>query len=319
MKKLTLALFLTALFITPFALAQDSGTIEGDVTNGSLENKPVPGITVTLHIFNSEGVEKASLTTMTDQEGHFAFKGVEINKSLLYVAVVNFDGIVYRSPALSFTEGKESLYLPVIVYEATESDENILVNKAHFIFNVDPTAKIVSVLEMYSVVNNGQKTLMGSDKASLRFPLPPQAQSFNSESLTIRGDEAVYLLPVPPGPLPQPLTLEYSMPVQGDSFELQRFVPYPLKSYNVLVSDVGLSVEVPGTQKAGIIEQGERVFLNYVGEKLPKNGEIRIKISGFTRIGMARMGDFRWATGIAVVVAVVLLGFFLAYPFIRRR
>ncbi len=319
MKKLSLVLFLMALLITPFALAQGFGTIEGDVTNGSLGNEPVPGITVTLHIFDSKGVEKASLATLTDQEGRFVFKGVEIDRSLLYVAVVNFGGIIYRSPALSFMEGKENLYLPVIVYEATESDENILVNRAHFIFNVDPAAKLVSVMEMYSVVNNGQKTLVGSDGVSLRFSLPHQAQNFNSESLTMRGGEAIYLLPVLPGPMPQPFILEYSLPVQGDSLELRRSTYYPVQNYNIFVSDVGLSVEVPGTGKAGKISRGEKVFLNYMGENLPKNGEIMVKLAGFTKIGTGRMRDFKWATGIAVLAALTLLGFLLAYSFLRRR
>ncbi len=319
MKKLLLFPFLAALLAASIVLAQGSGTVEGDVANGSRGDEPVPGITVTLHVFDAQGVQKASLTTVTDSSGRFSFKGVDADANLLYVAAVSFEGIVYRSPALSFAEGQTNLYLPVLVYEPTESDSDILIQKAHFILNPDPAAKVVSVMEMYSVANNGLKALKAREGASLRFPLPPEARGFNSDSLSLVAGEAVYVLPVLPGTMPRPLVLEYSLPVQGDSLELRRRVPYPVESYNILVADVGISVEAPGTQKGGRAGQGGQSFLNFAGEKLPKDGEVTVKLSGFGRAGRAEGGGFGWAAAVAVAVALALFGLLAAYPVLRRR
>lgn len=317
MKRLALLLLLSGFLVVSLALAQGSGTVEGDVINGSQEGKRVPGITVTLHIFDSRRIEKASFTTVTDQEGRFSFKGLDTNKDLLYVTAVNFDGIVYRSPALSFTEGQQKLNLPVLVYEATESDTDVSIQKAHFIFNIDLDTRTVSVMEMYLVANNGLKTLAAGEEGSLRFPLPSEVRDFSSEALRFEAGKAIYTLPVYPGPMFQPIILEYSLPVQGDFFEVRRPVLYPVESYNVLVTDVGLSVEVVGAHMAGRIRREGKEFLNYSGEKLPKNGEISVKFAGFTRAKARRVGDFGGIAAIVTAVALALLGLLLFY--IRRR
>ncbi|MCS7286247.1 MAG: carboxypeptidase-like regulatory domain-containing protein [Anaerolineae bacterium] len=315
MKRIAFFLFLSGFLVVSLALAQGSGTVEGDVTNGSREGKPVPGITVTLHVFDSRGIGKASFTTVTDQEGRFSFKGLDTNKGLFYVTAVNFEGIVYRSPALSFTEGQQKLHLPVLVYEATERDTDVSIQKAHFIFNVDLDAGIVLVMEMYLVANNGLKTLAAGEEGSLRFPLPSGVQDFSSDTLRFEAGKAIYTLPVYPGPMPQPIVLEYSLPVQGDFFEVRRPVLYPVESYNILVTDVGLSVEVVGARMAGRIRREGKEFLNYSGEKLPKNGEISVKFAGFTKA--KRIGDFGGTAAIVFAVALALLGLLLLY--IRKR
>lgn len=319
MKRALLVLFLSTFLATSIALAQGSGTVDGEVINGSREDEPIPGITVTLHVFDTQGVQRASLSTLTDPKGRFSFSGLDTSANLLYVAAVNFEGIVYRSPALSFPEGQASLYLPVLVYEATDSDADIVIQKAHFILNPDPDAELVSVMEMYSVVNKGLKTLRAKEGASLRFPLPSEARDFSSDALALGTGEAIYALPVLPGPMPQALVLEYSLPVQGDSLELRRRIPYPVESYNILVADVGLVVEAPGTRKAGKIGQRGTTFLNYAGEKLSKNGEITVKLREFTRVREVKVRKLNWIAISVVIVALGLFGLLFAYPLFRRR
>ncbi len=317
MRKLSLILLLSAFLLAFYASAQSSGIVEGEVLNGSAENKPVSGITVTLHIFDSSGAEKGTLTALTNEQGYFAFKGLDTGKDLFYLTEVNFQGVLYHSSALSFTEGEEKLRLPVVVYEPTESDAEIAVHKAHFIFAVAPDRGSLEVMEMYSVVNNGRRTFVAKDGKSLRFPLPPETLAFFSDFLNLEGGEAVFTNPVLPGPMPQPLTLGYVLPVQGDSLEIRRTVLYPLESYNVLVKDIGFAVEVPGTKRGRNVETAGEVYLNFEGENLPKGGEITVKLSGLKKAGRAQMGGTTWALATTVVVGVVLLGLILIY--IRRK
>jgi hypothetical protein len=317
MKKLGLILLLSAFFLAFFALAQSSGTVEGEVLNGSAENKPISGITVTLHIFDSSGTEKGTLTALTDEQGYFAFKGLDTGKDLFYLAEVNFQGVLYHSSALSFTEGEEKLRLPVVAYETTESDSEIAVQKAHFIFAVAPDRKTIEVMEMYSVVNNGRKTFVTKDGKTLRFPIPPEAMDFVSDSLNPEGGEAVLTEPILPGPMPQPLTLGYVLPVRGDSLEIRRIVFYPVESYNVLVKDIGLTVEVPGTKRGRNVETAGDVYLNFEGEKLPKGGEITVKLSGLEKASKVQVGETTWVLATTVAVVLALLGLFLVY--LRRR
>ncbi len=316
---LCLVLLLSVLSLAFLALAQGSGLVEGDVLNGSKGNEPVPGITVTLRIFDSSGAEKGTLTATTDEQGHFAFKGLDTAKSLLYVAVANFQGISYQSPALSFAEGEDKLLLPILVYETTESDAEIVVEKAHFIFSVNPEEKAVLAMEMYSVANNGNRTFVTKEGKSLRFPIPPEVLEFDSDSLVLEGGEAFLHFPVPPGSMPQPVTLYYLLPAQGDSVEIKRQVLYPVESYNVFVKDSGLKVEVPGARRGKDVVQAGEVYLNFAGEKLPKGGEITIKFSGLGKVGKAQSSGILWASATAAGVALALFGLLLAYTFARRR
>ena len=319
MRKLGLVLLFSVFFLAFFASAQGSGVVEGDVLNGSKGNEPVPGITVTLHIFDSSGAEKGTLTATTDEQGRFAFKGLDTDESLLYVVKANFQGISYQSPVLSFAEGQEKLILPILVYEATESDAEIAVEKAHFIFSVHPEEKAVLAMEMYSVVNNGDRTFAPKEGKSLRFPLPPEILEFDSDSLIFEGGEAFLPFPIPPGSMPQPVTLFYLLPAQGDSVEIKRRILYPVESYNVFVEDLGFKVEVPGTRRGKDIAQAGDIYLNFEGEKLPKGGEIIIKLSGLGKVGKVQRVGTLWASAAAAGVALALFGLLLAYTFVRRR
>ena len=314
-----LMLLLSVLSLAFLALAQGSGIVEGDVLNGSKGNEPVPGITVTLRIFDSSGAEKGTLTATTDEQGRFAFKGLDTDKSLLYVAEANFQGISYQSPALSFAEGEDKLLLPILVYETTESDTEIVVEKAHFIFSFDPEEKAVLAMEMYSVTNNGDRTFVTKEGKSLRFPLPPEVLEFDSDSLVLEGGEAFLPFPVSPGSMPQLVTFYYLLLAQGDSVEIKRQVLYPVESYNVFVKDSGFTVEVLGARRGKDVVQAGEVYLNFAGENLPKGGEITIKFSGLGKVGKVQRTSILWASATAAVVALALFGLLLAYTFARRR
>ncbi len=316
--------FLIALLLLLFASgptwAQGAGKIEGRVTNGSQNGAPVKGITVTLHIFE-DTKEKQTLETTTDGEGFFAFEGINTGENLRYVATVKFQGLIYNSSVSAFTAGQNVLSLPIEVYETTKSDEDIVVERAHFIIDIKENSLLIS--EMFFFNNRGTRTFTGSELpsgelATLRFALPQGAENVSFPSGAIlQGDELFYSFPVMPGPMSQPIIIEYSFPFSGSEVRLSHKVFYPVERYNILVVDAGIDVKSPRVEFRGRVGQGEAQYLNYEGNNLEKGSELVIELSGLRKVGRpSGFGKSWWSIAL---VTLLLLALFVAYPLLRRR
>ena len=101
---------------------------------------------------------------------------------------------------------------------------------------------------------------------------------------------------------------------------LARRMPYPVKDYNILVSDVGLEVKSPSAEFRGKVGQGESRYLNYAGANLEEGTELVVELSGLGRVRPPAQGrGLSPALLIAVgLVVLALLGLFIAYPMLRR-
>jgi len=322
LKSLKISIPLTGAILTLLLLlvahAQGTGTITGQVTNGSRNQEPVPGITVTLHIFDSQAVEKGSLSTTADETGKFTFENLDTSPDLIYVAVAELDGVAYRSQLASFLDGRTAITLPLEVYEATDSDDAIVVERAHFIIDFDPEHQALALTEMYFINNTGDKTFVGQEDASgkrltLHIPLPEEARDVSAERIIIKEGEAIYTLPVLPGPIAEPIVLDYVLPVAGSKVQLSRKTNYPIKNYNFLVADVGLQVSAPGAEFRGKIGQGDKMYLNYAGANLEEGAELVLELSGLSRVRPPSGGGFSLSTLIAVTLAVLLLIIMLVF------
>src|SRR5260370_20683903 len=186
------ALVLVALglfFATPAvraARAADTGAIDGALVDGSANNAPLAGQTVTLRRQAGSDV-RAVGTSVTNAHGVFQFTGLATDQNTVYAATVTYQGATYSTDLLALT-GNAALRVTLLAYEATASDA--LIGIGPVAVQVQPPnvqAGTIDVAELVTVVNAGQRTYVGAPGPAngkpmnlLRFALPAGAPNLGT-------------------------------------------------------------------------------------------------------------------------------------------
>jgi hypothetical protein len=328
-------------------LAQGQGVIEGQVVSGTASGGSLEGLTVTLHVFAGME-EQAPQTATTDAEGQFRFEGLSTGADHGYTVFLNYGGVDYSGDLLTFSEGETTLSVSIKVYEPIESDEVIGIERAHIFVDFQEGSLLVG--ELYFFSNDSDRIYIGAEevaegqngatvlRGTLRLSLPTGAKGLAVDGgelgqrffETDEGFVDTWFLP--PGQSSGQLMFSYSLPYDPSGYDLIRDISYPLKAFNVLVADVG--VDVTSDQ---LIPEGSRgvqgqSYLNLSGQNLSKGDRLTVHFSGSPDNELVRerevmpaqpsqtqAGDqslLRWA---ALVLVVLVVGFALGYPLLRRQ
>ena len=327
------------------ALAQGQGVIEGQVVNGTANGGSVEGLTVTLRVFAGME-EQPSQTSTTDAEGRFRFDGLSTEADHSYVLLLNYGGVDYGSDLLTFSEGEMTLSVPLKVYEPTESDEAVSIERAHIFVDFGEGNLLVG--ELYFFSNGSDRIYIGAEgvaegqngatvlRGTLRLPLPTGATGLAVDGgelgqrffETDEGFVDTWFLP--PGQSSGQLMFSYSLPYDPSGYDLVRDISYPLKALNVLVADVGVDVTSDQLIPEGTRGMQGQSYLNLSGQNLSKGERLALHFSGSP--GDELVGEreaipaqpsqadnqslLHWA---ALGLAVLAVGFALAYPLLRRQ
>jgi hypothetical protein len=322
------ALLFLAVVWSSSAAAQESGSIRGQAIDGTNGGRPVTGLEVTLTAYGADGSKETS-TAQTDAEGSFRFAGLSISKGDVYQVTADYQGATYRSEALSFTAGQDELVAEVIVYQATENDAALRIERAHVV--VDLASDGFAVTEMLLIRNDGDGTYVGSGPkvisgkaATLRFSLPPGAELVNiGESLmrcciVATDDGFVDTMPVMPGT--RTILYVYSVPYPEKASELRRTYAYPADRMDVFLSDGAALADVPGFSPAGKVEGQDSTYGRWTGGGLAAGEHIVIRLEGLPSQREAeatRAASTRKTTGWLLVTAAAI-PLALVYPSWRR-
>ncbi|HID63464.1 MAG TPA: carboxypeptidase regulatory-like domain-containing protein [Anaerolineae bacterium] len=313
------------------------------MVNGTANGGSVEGLAVTLRVF--AGMEEQSpQTATTDAEGRFRFEGLSTEANHGYALLLNYQGVDYGSDLLTFSEGETTLSIPIQVYEPTESDEAISIERAHIFVDFQGNSLVVG--EMYLFSNGSDRTYIGAEevaegrRGTLRLPLPAGAEglAFESGELGQRFFETdegfVDTWPLRPGQASGQLMFRYSLPYSPSGYDLVRDIPYPLKAVNVLVADVGVDVTSDQLTLEGSRGMQGQSYLNLSGQNLSKGERLTLHFSGSPSnaldsepveggetvpVQTPQAGNqltLRWA---ALGLAVLAVGFALGYPLLRRQ
>jgi len=229
----------------------------------------------------------------------------------------------------TFSEGEDTLSIPVTVYDTTTDDADLWVEKAHLI--LDFQAGTILLQEVQILLNNGNKTYVspgGEGGETIHFPLPQGAANLQlmkgmmacCVAQTEKG--FAYTRPVFPGV--QEFFFSYELPYQSPSYTLSKEIAYPTSSLDVLVADVGVEVTAPGlTAQEPLSLQGRR-YLHLTGQGLtPADGLTLVFNNLPVETRPAEPATTASAPGVLAKVVMglgtvaVLLA--LAYPFLKRR
>jgi hypothetical protein len=335
----TIILVLVFCLAPVHALAQGQGVIEGQVVSGAANGGSVESLTVTLHVFAGME-EQPSQTITTDAEGRFHFEGLITEANHVYTLRLDYQGVEYGSDLLTFSEGETTLSVPIQVYESTESDEVVSIERAHIFVDFEEDKLLLG--EMYIFSNSSDRIYIGAEevaegqRGTLHLSLPTGA-----EGLTFEGGELgqrffetdggfVDTWSLPPGQASGRLIFSYSLPYDPSGYDLVRDISYPLKALNVLVADVGVDVTSDQLIPEGTRGMQGQSYLNLSGQNLSKGERLALHFSGSP--GDELVGEreaipaqpsqadnqslLHWA---ALALAVLAVGFALGYPLLRRQ
>ncbi len=248
-------LLLSLLCLAPAAVAQDQGTVDGRVVNGTNGNRPAAGISV-------DAVQPAGgMTTLksvkTDADGKFHFDGLPTMGPML--VRVDYKDVTYFSPAMFDERGKAKVEMSI--YEPTTSMEGVRLASLQMAFKLAPDG--LRSIESYAIDNesNPPRAVM-RDNGNFRFSKVPGITEPPNLNVTSPGSN----MPVTQAPLesadgksyyslyslkPGTTTFEVSQvfPYQNGSFTFRKTFYQEVKSLNVGVIPQDMKLSGPGLVK----------------------------------------------------------------------
>ncbi|MFQ5722461.1 MAG: hypothetical protein ACE5GI_08205, partial [Candidatus Aminicenantales bacterium] len=140
-------------------------TLEGRVVNGTLENKPVAGQEVELHVYKgNQELRDAIQKTKTDPDGYFRFSQLDSELKLTYSTLARYKNVEYYGPILENLDKDSIKDYQIVVYEATSEDPGIIESMHHYI--IDAHDKSLMINEIVLLKNDSKKSFIGDFQIS---------------------------------------------------------------------------------------------------------------------------------------------------------
>jgi mono/diheme cytochrome c family protein len=304
-----------------------NGVISGTVKNGTT-GAIVPDLTVQMAIFDGTNLldQRAS---KTDAAGLYRFDGLPTDPNLVFATRAEYPaGVTNSSEIASFQPGQDQINLPLPVYETTTDPSGIRADRVHFIVDFQNGEALIAELLVFSL--DGDRSYVGDGTGVLHFSLPPGAQGLSISDGELGGryvqtaNGFVDTLPLPPGQASRQVLYRYTLPYSGDRLELQRTLPYPAANVNALVIDQGETVTSDGLTNQGIRQTQSGNYFNLVGQNLPANHPIAIRLSGLSSPAAVATSPGASSTSRILLYALAALAvagavLLAAWPVLRRR
>lgn len=201
-----------------------TGTVSGQVTNGTAGSTVPSGLSATLHIFDDQLNDDPHETTVSD-DGTFTFQNIPLVAERSYIVTVTYQDRIFPSAFLAGDPVAGKLELPVTIYDIT-SDASVI-RIVGWVTQMSATEGALQIAQVISYTNDSDKAfsadqLPGDDRyASVQVTLP-----LNAQVLSVAADDQRYVVsqdgrtvvdtaPVLPGE--QHIAhVVYSLPYSGD-------------------------------------------------------------------------------------------------------
>ncbi|MFQ6122004.1 MAG: carboxypeptidase-like regulatory domain-containing protein [Dehalococcoidales bacterium] len=310
--------FILSLIAPTLAAEPDTGTIEGQVVNGTEGGSSVADQDVTLKTFLNDA-EVGTTTTKTDAEGRFVFGGLSTESSYNYQVALTFQGTEYTSVWLNFDEGETTKSTEVIVYDSTTSDEAIKVAMTHTIVYVGQGS--LQVQEYFLFVNEADRTYIGptedGNTGTLKFSLPRGVAelqySLGLMECCIVGSEEGFADTMPVLPGSKEVAYSYKVNYSSAAYTFSQRVNYPTANFDLLIQSE--DIEITGNQLAidEPLDIGGTRFNHLFGRDLTPGDILVVQLSGLPET--SNQSTLGWVT----LTLVALVGGFSFIYFLRKR
>jgi hypothetical protein len=326
MKAIWLAVALLCVLLASPLRADGTGILIGTVINGTAGGGSTEGVEVTLRSFQGQE-EREQRTTATDADGAFRFEGLETGEDWVYLVRVPYEGVSYSGGLLSFAEGQAELSAEVPVYETTTENSSIVVERAHiFVTSLEDR---LTMTELYVFRNPTDRTYVGTDtvdgrRYTARILLPQGGYDLALDDGSLGGRflsiDGGFVDTEPQWPGTTQVLFSYAVDCAVGWCDLSRPVTHLTTNLNLLVEDVGATIESRVLALQGTRQAEGQTYLNYVGHGLAPGEQIDVRVRFPGAVEAARSSpSVRTQSLPWILLGTILAGLPLVYPFWRQR
>ena len=317
------------LFASIAVSADDKRTIQGKIAlvKGAIE---LPLKEVELNIFISPYQDDMSIIrTLTDNNGEFKIENILTSNSLLLINF-SYDNIDYSQPAELVGSGEK---IHIKVYEQNSDYSGISIkSQSIIIVDVDPSNKILSIMEMVNIHNPTNFTIIpdsDSVMSLLRFSLPENYFDLDIQSSLPIGNAIEVnkgfgmTNPIPPGT--NEIIYSYRIVYDNKTYPIKRKVSYPIGNLLVLIPEgIGSidNISTAFTQK-GLANIGSRNYTQYDFAKFNNAETVEIIFNDLPTINIFKkliqyIGNNPF-TLIPIALGIITIAALIIYLAISRR
>ena len=311
----------------PTALTVQGVAVNGTEGGGIPANRPI-----TLHVIDPLAGRVATAEAVTDERGAFSFEDVTPVAGGSYVLVMDYADMRYNSllGSTALTEPAE-----FTVYETTRDIGVVQVERqAMIIADVDEKARLVSVLEVLTVSNGSDRTLLPeltnitnpAEINFLRFSLPAGASQLDVQSNLPGGDVIAigtgFALTAPVQPGEYQVNYTYRFPYEGSRATFNQRLIQGAQVYQVLAPEELAEIRVAPLQPQPRITIEGKTYLVWESRDIPPRQGITLALSRLPQPGLAaRLGQTvadinLWQSAIPITLALALAAL-LVYAWFR--
>lgn len=271
------------------AVASGNGRIYGQLQDGTKNNAPLAGQSVTLQMAQgttSQDVAKAT----TDAHGNYSFSNLSTDKSITYAIYTNYQGAQYTSN-LATLNSKPTQQLNLTVYDATTSTSGIAITQATLLMHAPDTQRgVFTVSEIFLFKNLTAHTYVGSLDTSkgrpnaLLFSLPTGARSLTLGS-DFNGYRAIQTnsgfasnAAIAPGV--SQFSFSFEVPYDASVYELSYTALYPTVQFALLVPP-DIHATANGLSSQGVVTAADQnTYQLYKVTTLLPDQSLRVELEG---------------------------------------
>ena len=274
--------------------AEGNGYITGKLVDGSNNNAPVGGQTVTLQIAQANQGSRDLATMTTDEQGSYHFDNLATDKTSSYAIYIRYLGVQYVSKLVTL-DSNSTQEVDLTVYQTTQSTEKVAVTNANILVHEpDIQKRTITISEDFTFTNLDTRAYAGSLDSSkgkpnaLLFSLPAGAtniklqngfpgykviqvdKGFASDAALLPGQNNEY-------------SFSFDLPYSATKLDLSYKTMYPTVLLNVLVpTDIHASSSQLTSQ--GVVNSGtdQHPFTQLVTRTQPAQQDITIHLEGLT-------------------------------------
>lgn len=282
-----IALLLPLSSVSAYTLV-GNGRIFGRLLDGTKNNAPIAGQTVTLQLAQGDTAQDFATAT-TDAHGAYSFDNLPTDKTMSYAVYIRYQGAQYVSDIVSL-DSKPVQQVNLTVYEATTSTAKIAVLQTSILLHEPDAQKgTITVSEIIFFKNLDIYTYVGSLDASqgkpnaLLFSLPRGARNVSLSS----GFDGYKVIQVERG-----FATDAALPPGDSQFAFSFEAPYSTSFYDfgyvVMYPTVQLSILVPPDIRAtsgiltsqGVITADSHPYHLFKTSQLLANQEVHLQLEG---------------------------------------
>jgi hypothetical protein len=336
MKTRLLEMAISTLILISFAFppalvyAASNGRIFGQLLDGTHNNAPIVGQSVTLQMAQGNNAHDLA-SVKTDARGSFAFNDLDTDKTINYAVYTLYQGAQYSSDLINLS-AKSLQQADLTVYEATTSTASIaIVQATALLHSLDAQGGVLSVSEVFFFKNVSTYTYVGSLDTSkgkpdaLLFALPPNARNV-SLSKGFDGYQAIQVdrgfatnAALPPGT--SQFIFSFELPYSASSYNFSYDSVYPTVQFSLLVPP-DVNVASSALTSGGLITADQHPYRLYQARDLLAGAKIQAQLQGLPAVQSTATPVNQsniWLPVILLLMLAVLAVTWFLYRFTRRH